>query len=141
MRKQLGLPPVQAADATTLDWTEHAPTDLERKRIIPRVTSIVSAAVPVFDTDECDCLDITDLVEDIVSMTAGMSGAPRNFQHLMVRVFSRAVRQIEWGPSFRSSGVSQLLTVTVPGQTHQVGLEFNTAQDTWICLATDVLGY
>jgi len=141
MRRQLGLPPTGANDATTVDWTLTAPTELDHKRIEPRVTTIISAATPIFNTDQCECLDITDLVEDVVSMTAGMTGTPHNFQKLMVRIFSRSAHTILWGDAFEDSGVARLLEITQPGMTHQVGLEYNPARERWTCLATDVLGH
>lgn len=141
MREQLGLAPAGADDATTVDWTLRAPAELEHKRLVPRVTTILNAAVPVFNTDDCDCLDITGLVDPITSMTAGMTGSPLNFQHLMVRIYSTYVLALLWGDAYLDSGQAQLPQVTQAGQTHQIGLEYNTPKGLWICLASDVIGY
>ena len=133
MREQLGPAASRDADAVTLDWVKH-------HRSFPRVTVIPSAAIPLFNTDECDCLDITELSVDIESMTQGMSGDPYDFQKLMVRIFSATSQNITWGDGFANSGVAWLPEITQPGKTHQIGLEYNLSQGVWRCLAADAVG-
>lgn len=133
-REQVGTVPVRPDDAATLGW-------LFSNRVPPRVISVLSAAVPAFDTDLYDCLDITDLVEDITSMSAGMTGVPANFQKLMVRIFSPAPQLIAWGDAYLDSGVAMLPSHSQAGLTISAGLEYNAARGLWICLAADPLGY
>lgn len=140
MRRQLGTAPVRVDDSTTIGWVEDAPAELNHKRVVLRVHTVISSATPVFDTDDCDCLDIVNLSEEIVSMTSGMTGNPDNFQKLMVRIYSEGTYPVNWGEGF-TDGAAPLLPITQPGKTHQVGLEYNQALQRWTCLASDILGF
>lgn len=134
MREQLGVAPSRDFDTATVEWT-HA-------QVVPRVTTVISADTPIFDVSyPHSCLDITNLTEDIISMTAGMTGTAHNFWKLMVRIYTPASQLIEWGDAFFDSGVAGLPPITQPGKTHQIGLEYNLARDQWACLASDILGY
>lgn len=130
--------PIEDDDAVTKLWSQL----LFGAGSPPHVITVDSSAVPVFDVSHpYTCLDITELTEDVTSMSNGMEGTPQNFWRLMVRVFGVSTQRINWGPAFVDSGIARAVTVTQPNKTHEVGFEYNSARDVWTCLAVDPVGY
>jgi len=108
---------------------------LTNKRITQRVTTITSSATPTINTDNCDDVDITALATAITSMTINLSGAPTNFQKLIIRIKDNGTaRAIAWGASYASMG-GTLPTTTVLGKVTTVGLIYNTTTSIWGCVA------
>lgn len=123
------------SDGTT--WTSQPLT---------RINSTASSATPAINTDTTDQYNITALAAAITSMTSGLTGTPRDGQHLMIRFKDNGTaRGIVWGSKFLSSGVATLLATTVISKTHLVGLIYDTAAASgagaWICVAVDATGY
>jgi hypothetical protein len=63
------------SDGTT--WTSQPLT---------RINSTASSATPAINTDTTDQFNITALAAAITSMTSGLTGTPRDGQHLMIRI-------------------------------------------------------
>lgn len=106
-------------------------------RVTARVTTITSNATPTINTDNCDAVTITALATAITSMTTNLSGTPKNFQKLMIRIKDDGTaRAITWGASFVSSGAT-LPTTTVISKVTTVGLIWDSVKAKWVCIATD----
>lgn len=119
------------SDGTT--WTSQPLT---------RVNSTASSATPAINTDTTDQFNITALAAAITPMTSGLTGTPRDGQHLMIRIKDNGTaRAITWGTSFVSSGVATLLATTVISKTHLIGLIYDSAAAKWVCVAVDATGY
>lgn len=114
-----------------------ATTDtLTNKRITSRVTTIVSSATPTINTDDCDYVTITALAVAITSMTSSLTGAPTNFQKLVIRFKDDGTaRAITWGASFVARGVA-LPTTTVLSKVLTVGFVYNSVAAVWDCIAS-----
>lgn len=109
---------------------------------LTRVNSTASSATPAINTDTTDQFNITALAAAVTSMTSGLTGTPRDGQHLMIRIKDNGTaRAITWGASFVSSGVATLLATTVISKTHLVGLVYDSAAAKWVCVAVDATGY
>jgi len=106
---------------------------------LPRTTSITSSATPSINVGSFDFLIITALAANITSIT--VSGTPVDGQRLMVRITDNGTaRTITWGSSFQS-GNATLLSTTVAGKTHHVGLIYDAVKAKWVCVAVDAAGY
>ena len=122
--------------------TPTASQTLTNKRITARMTSIASNAVPTYDTDDTDLLDIYALATNITSMTTNMTGSPTSGQKLMVRIKGDATpRTITWGSAFVASGVATPITTTVANKEHHVLFIYSDNSNKWVCLAADAAGY
>lgn len=109
---------------------------------LTRINTIASSATPAINTDTTDQFNITALAAAITSMTSGLTGTPRDGQHLMIRIKDNGTaRAITWGTSFVSSGIATLLATTVIGKTHLIGLIYDLAAAKWVCVAVDATGY
>jgi hypothetical protein len=104
--------------------------------ITPRITTIASHATPTINTDDCDAVTITAQAEAITSMTTNLSGAPVNFQKLIIRIKDNGtLRAIAWGASFVAKGVA-LPTTTVATKLLTTGFIYDTVAATWGCVAS-----
>lgn len=113
-----------------------------QSQALTRINSTASSATPAINTDTTDQFNITALAAAITSMTSGLTGTPRDGQHLMVRFKDNGTaRAITWGASFVSSGIATLLATTVISKTHLVGLIYDSAAAKWVCVAVDATGY
>ncbi len=100
----------------------------------PTQVSITSAAQPTIDTDICSFFDITALATDITSMSANLTGSPKNGQRLTIRIRSTADHAIVWGASYEAAGAS--LPVFVGANMYvTVGLIYSTSRSLWGCVA------
>lgn len=109
---------------------------------LTRINSTASSATPAINTDTTDQFNITALAAAITSMTSGLTGTPRDGQHLLIRIKDNGTaRAITWGTSFVSSGVATLLATTVISKTHLTGLIYDSAAAKWVCMAVDAVGY
>lgn len=109
---------------------------LTNKRHTRRVTSITSSATPTINTDNCDAVTITALATNITSMTSGLSGAPTNFDTLMIRIKDDGTaRTISWGSSFEAKGTS-LPTTTVLSKVLTLAFIYDTVTSKWGCVAS-----
>lgn len=103
------------------------------KAVSSRVTTIVSAAEPTVNTDNCDYVTITALATAITSMSTNLSGTPVNFQKLVFRIKDDGTaRAINWGDSFQSGSIT-LPTTTVAGKTLLVGFIYDSVDGKWTC--------
>lgn len=108
---------------------------LTAKRVTPRVTTIVSSATPTVDTDACDAVTITALAAAISTMSTNLSGAPTNFQKLLIRIKDDGTpRALDWGASFVAKGTA-LPTTTVTSKLLTVGFIYDSVAGTWGCVA------
>lgn len=115
---------------------------LTNKRITARMTSIASNAVPTYDTDDTDLLDIYALSTNITSMTTNMTGTPTSGQKIMVRIKGDATpRTITWGSAFVASGITAPITTTVANKEHHILFIYSDNSNKWVCLAADAAGY
>ena len=129
--------------------TLNSTATMQNKRIVPRITTVVSSATPTFNTDTCDMLTITALATNITSMSASgdspsgaMTGTPNDAQKLMVRIKDDGTsRTITWGPKFQSSGAATLLSSTISGKEHNVFFIYSATVSKWVCMAVDATGY
>lgn len=109
---------------------------LSNKRIVPRITTIVSHATPTINTDNCDCVTITAQAEAITSMTTNLTGTPNNFDKLIIRILDNATaRAITWGAKFVAKGQA-LPTTTVLSKLLTVGFIYDSVLTTWGCVAS-----
>lgn len=109
---------------------------------LTRINSTTSSATPAINVDTTDQFNITALAAAITSMTSGLTGTPRDGQHLMIRIKDNGTaRAITWGTSFVSSGVATLLATTVVSKTHLIGLIYDSTAAKWVCVAVDATGY
>jgi len=109
---------------------------LTNKRITKRITTITSHATPTVNTDNCDCVTITALGEEITSMTTNLSGTPTNFQTLVFRILDDGTgRAITWGAKFEARGVA-LPTTTTASKLLTVGFIYDTVDSIWGCVAS-----
>ena len=107
---------------------------VENKRIAPRVTTQVSSDEPTINTDGCDIHYISELAEDITSMTTNLTGTPLDFEELKVIINDDGTpRAIEWGAEFESAGVD-LPTTTIANTPQTVGLIRNNDRSKWWCI-------
>lgn len=109
--------------------------------LLPRNAYITSSAVPAFNVDDIDSLNITELSIDITSMTDGMTGTPGHRQQLLVWITAASTHAISWGNRYISSGIATLPTVTQPGKTICAGLIYDATIDKMVCMASDSAGY
>lgn len=110
---------------------------LTNKRITKRITALTSHATPTINTDNCDCVDITALAENITNMSTNLSGTPTNKQELLFQIKDNGTaRTISWGTSFVAGGVALPLT-TVASKILTVKFVYNTANslNKWMCVA------
>lgn len=110
---------------------------LTNKRITKRITALTSHATPTINTDNCDCVDITALAENITNMSTNLSGTPTNKQELLFQIKDNGTaRTIAWGTSFVAGGVALPIT-TVASKILTVKFVYNTANslNKWMCVA------
>jgi hypothetical protein len=101
----------------------------------PAFAVITSSATPAINTDLNDAFSITALAATITSMTTNLTGTPRNFQKLMIRIKDDGtLRPISWGIKFQDGAVS-LPTATVANKTLLVGLVYDAGDAKWTCEA------
>lgn len=101
----------------------------------PRVTTITSSATPTINTDNCDAVTITALAAAITSMTTNLSGTPKNFQRLMIRIKDDGTaRAITWGTSFEACGFP-LPTTTVASKRLTILLIYDSVAAKWGCIS------
>lgn len=114
-----------------------ATTDtLTNKRITNRITTITSSATPTVNTDDCDCVTITELATDITSMTTNLSWTPTNFQKLIYRIKDDGTaRAITWGAAFVAMWVD-LPTTTVISKVLTVWFIYDTVTSKRGCVAS-----
>lgn len=102
----------------------------------PAFATITSSATPSINTDIYDAFSITALAVTITSMSTNLTGTPRNFQQLMIRIKDNGTfRPISWGVKFQDGAVA-LPTVTVPNKTLLVGLVYDAVDSKWTCEAS-----
>jgi Collagen triple helix repeat (20 copies) len=108
---------------------------------LPRSTTInAPGATPTAATGNYDLIAYTGLAAAITSMTTGLTGTPVLGQKLLLGFIDNGTaRTIIWGAGFKSSGSATLLTTTVAGKQHWVGLMYDGTA--WACLAVDAAGY
>jgi len=101
----------------------------------PRVSSEASSATPTINVNNVSCHSITALAAAITSMTTNLSGTPRNFQTLIIRIKDNGTaRAITWGASFEAKGVS-LPTTTVISKVLTVGFLYDSVSGKFGCVA------
>lgn len=141
----LHLDPVKFSELppdSNVDGTELVPvvSDNDNKTVTVRdiktVRSLVieSAAMPEFNTDLVDCLEITEQDGDIESMTENMTGTPRRDQRLHVIVTATDAFGITWGSLFEDGAE------TLPGNIGPDRLDvlfvWNSTTGKFRCMAT-----
>jgi hypothetical protein len=127
----LWVPPTRTVNSFPLS------SDVVITHIPQRVLSIISSSTPAINTDLVDCVTITALATNITSMTTSLSGAPADFDKLIIRFKDNATpHSIAWGVKFESSqGILPVTTITSKVTT--VGLIWNSAKAKWVCLTVD----
>lgn len=89
---------------------------LSNKRIVKRATSIASNPNPSINVDAVDCFQITNLSEDILSMTANLTGTATDGQELIIWIKDNGVdlggHAITWGADWIASTDLPLPTTT-----------------------------
>lgn len=106
------------------------------KRVTPRITTIVSAAEPTMNTDNCDAVTITAQAATITSMTTNLTGTPNNFDKLTIRIKDNATaRAITRWASFEAKWVA-LPTTTVISKVLTVGFIYDSVTAKWGCVAS-----
>lgn len=96
---------------------------------VPQVKVITSGgATPAINVDAVEELVITNQAADITSMSSGITGTPYNGQNLTYRITSGTVRAIAWGSRF----AGPLPTATIVGQTYEITVTYDLAQDKYI---------
>jgi hypothetical protein len=115
---------------------------LSASNTLPRISSTTSSATPSINTDTTDLFEITALAANVTSITTNLVGTPVDGQTLLVRIKDNgSARTITWGSSFKSSGTATLLSTTVAGKQHTIGLAYDANASAWVCLAVDATGY
>lgn len=115
---------------------ETASQTLTNKRVTPRWGYLESSATPAINTDLYDCFSITTLAVDITNMSTNLTGAPTNFQRLLIRIKDNgSPRLITWGGSFIDGGVA-LPPSTAAGKVLTVGFIYDTVKVKWCCIAS-----
>lgn len=100
-----------------------------------RVTSILSSPAPRIDVEDVDVFTITQLSEDIISMSMNLVGAAVDGQSLTIRILDDGTpRSITWGSSF-ASREGTLPTTTTASTYLYAQLVWNAVASTWDCLA------
>jgi hypothetical protein len=106
---------------------------LTNKRVTLRVGSTTSSATPTINTNDYDAYSITALAVAITSMTTNLSGAPTDFQSLLLRIKDNGTaRAIVWGTGFQN-GAATLPATTVAGKTLLIGLFWDAVDNKWTC--------
>ncbi len=107
-------------------------------RLTPRVGTEASSATPTINTDLYDVYSVTALATDITSMSTNLTGAPVNFDRLIVRIKDDGnSRLIAWGASFVAAG-GTLPGRTYPGYITSAEFIYDGVAGTWGCvLSTD----
>lgn len=104
--------------------------------IAPRVTTITSSGTPTINTDNCDAVTITAQAANITSMTTNLSGAPANFQKLIIRIKDNGTaRAITRGASFEAKGIA-LPTTTVISKVLTVWFIYDIVTSKRWCVAS-----
>ena len=128
------LDDADAAAALATLGVATATLTLTNKRVTKRVTSIVSAAEPTINTDNCDYVEITALAEAITSMTTNLSGTPTKGQTLWINIVGTDTRAITWGASFEGT---LLPDKVASGKRLDVGLVWNNRTSKWRCVSVN----
>jgi hypothetical protein len=141
--------PTASKHAASKGYVDSGVTTLTNKRINTRINTTASSATPAINVDTTDQFNITAQAVAITSMSkstdspaGNLTGTPVDGQKLMIRIKDNGSAQtITWGPSFQSSGSATLLSTTVAGKVHHVGLVYDVVAGKWICIAVDAAGY
>ena len=128
------LDDADAADVLATLGVATATLTLTNKRVTKRVTSIVSAAEPTINTNNCDYVEITALAAAITSMTANLSGTPTKGQTLWINIVGTDTRAIAWGASFEGT---LLPDEVASGKRLDVGLVWNNITSKWRCISVN----
>jgi len=92
----------------------------KNKHIVKRTVKIASNPKPGINTDNMDVFHITNLTDNIVSMSDNMTGGADNGQELLIWIFNSAGAAgpagttIAWGPKFTASTAIPLVTLMGP---------------------------
>jgi hypothetical protein len=92
----------------------------KNKHIVKRTVKIASNPKPGINTDNMDVFHITNLTDNIVSMSDNMTGGADNGQELLIWIFNSAGAlgpvgtSIAWGPKFTASTAIPLVTLMGP---------------------------
>jgi hypothetical protein len=122
-------------NVTDISPSKNAVYDAIELYRFPRVTEISSHATPTINTDICDAVTITAQAAAITSMTTNLSGTPKNFQKLIIRIKDNgSPRAITWGASFFANGTT-LPTTTVTSKLLTVGFIYDSVLSKWGCVA------
>lgn len=90
---------------------------LTNKRITRRVKSILSNSKPGINANTDDVFSITQLAENIASMSDNFIGTPTDSQDLLMWIKDNGIsRDINWGNKFTASTDLPLPLVTSPGK-------------------------
>jgi hypothetical protein len=101
----------------------------------PRIAALTSAAAADVDATHTDAITVSALAEPL-DMGA-VHGSPADMQKLQVRFRDNGTPQsITWPGSVYVERGGFLPTVTVPGQTIEVGLEWDAGISKWACIAS-----
>jgi len=102
---------------------------------VQRFDTIACSATPAIDTDILDAFSITALAVDVTSFTTNNTGAPTNFQKLIIRIKDNGTaRALAWGSKFEAKGVA-LPTTTTANKTMTIGFLYDTVTAKWGCVA------
>lgn len=108
---------------------------LTNTRVRPRVLTVTPAAVPTYNTDNADIVDIYGLNAAITSMVTNKTGTPTNGDKLMFRIRDDGTaRAIAWGADFESINFT-LPTTTVINKRLIVGFIYDSFTSKWGCVA------
>lgn len=103
-------------------------------RPISRVGSVVSSALPAFNTDKVEVISVTALAVSITSFSTNLTGTPNDGDELTVRITDNGTaRTVVWGAKFEPSTVA-LPTVTVAAKLLTVGFQWNSKTAKWRCV-------
>jgi hypothetical protein len=73
----------------------------------------------------------------VTELSQAPTGTPLPFQQYVIRIRSTVARALTWNAVYRSSS-APLPTTTVAGKQTYVGLQYNSDDNVWDCLAVTV---
>lgn len=104
----------------------------------PRVSTITSSATPAINADTTDQADLLTLTSNVTGFT--FSGTPRHGQKMILVIKSASAQTIAGGSSIQN-GPAAMITATLAGKYHEIGLKYNLAITKWVVMASHVAGY
>jgi hypothetical protein len=102
---------------------------------IKKVQAFADAATLTPDVNTYNGGKVTELSQ--ATTVAAPTGTPLPFQQYVIRIRSTVARALTWNAVYRSSS-APLPTTTVAGKQTYVGLQYNSDDNVWDCLAVTV---